>query len=81
MAIERTAVASPMSDLLTARELADLLRYKSVQTVLRYAHRGEIPFIQLPDGSLRFRESAVEAWLDRRSKGVGSRLSVIRGQE
>ena len=49
--------------LLTTRELAEYLGL-STETVLRRWRRGEIPGgIRLASNVLRFRESAVEAWL------------------
>jgi excisionase family DNA binding protein len=53
--------------LLTAREVAELLAV-SVETVLRYARRGELPAIQLPGGQLRFREDDLDAWVAARAR-------------
>jgi excisionase family DNA binding protein len=50
--------------LLTAQEVADRYRL-TVETILRWARRGDIPAIRLPGtarGRLRFSESKLEAW-------------------
>jgi excisionase family DNA binding protein len=52
--------------LLTAREVAELLGV-SVETVLRWARRGELPAIRLPGGALRFRVDELDAWLAGRA--------------
>jgi excisionase family DNA binding protein len=52
-----------MSDrLLRAREVAELLDV-TVETILRWARRGELPAFKLPGGPVRFSEADVEAWL------------------
>ena len=55
-----------MSALLTARDVADLLSV-SVETVLRWTRRGELSAIRLPGGALRYRETAVDYWLEQRA--------------
>ena len=55
-----------MSRLLTAREIAQRLGV-SAETVLRWARRGEVPFIRLPGGAIRFREDEIEEWLEERA--------------
>jgi excisionase family DNA binding protein len=54
-----------MGRLLTARELADYLGV-SPETVLRWTRRGELPAIRLPGGMIRYREDALDGWLNRR---------------
>lgn len=51
--------------LLTAREVGDALGVHA-ETVLRWTRRGELPGIRLPGGALRYREGALDAWLDAR---------------
>ena len=47
-----------MTDLLTAQEAAQLLRYSRVETIYEKAKRGELPAIRLPGSNrLRFRRS------------------------
>ncbi len=58
--------------LLTTRQVADYLGL-SPETVLRRYRAGEIPGIRLASNVLRFRESAIQAWLEgheRRPKAV-----------
>jgi excisionase family DNA binding protein len=52
--------------LLTARELAELFGV-SVETILRWTRRGELPAIRLPGGAIRFREGEVDHWLEERA--------------
>lgn len=47
--------------LLTAAEAARFLGY-SEGTVRNKASAGELPFVKLPSGGLRFRLSELEAW-------------------
>jgi excisionase family DNA binding protein len=57
---------------MTAREVAELLGVSS-ETVLRYVRAGTLPAFRLPGGALRFREDAIDAWLEERatsSRGV-----------
>lgn len=64
-----------MSDrLLTTREVAGLLGL-SAETVLRRFRRGELPGFRLASNCLRFRESEIEAWLER-ARGPGARGEV-----
>jgi len=48
-----------MVKLLKAIEVDELLRYSAGKT-LRLAKAGKIPFVRLPDGSIRFEESAIQ---------------------
>ena len=48
--------------LLTTRQVADYVGL-SPETVLRRYRRGELVGVRLASNVLRFRESAVEAWL------------------
>jgi excisionase family DNA binding protein len=50
--------------LVTAREFAGLLGV-STETVLRWTRRGEVPAIRLPGGAIRYRETDLDAWLER----------------
>ena len=50
--------------LLTTRQVADFLGV-SPETVLRRWRRGELPGYRLSSNVLRFRESELEAWLER----------------
>lgn len=54
--------------LLTARHIAAELGL-SVETVLRWTRRGDLPAIRLPGGALRYRADAFEAWLAEREIG------------
>lgn len=59
--------AAPLRDpLLRTRAVADYLGV-SPETVLRRYRAGELPGVRLASNVLRFRESAVEAWLEERS--------------
>lgn len=53
--------------LLSKREVADFLGL-SPETVLRRWRAGEIPGYRLASNVLRFRESAIEAWLEECSR-------------
>jgi excisionase family DNA binding protein len=64
--MEGTAV---IGRLLTAREVAELLGV-SAETVLRWHRAGKLPAIPLPSGAIRFREDALEAWLEQRAATV-----------
>ena len=52
--------------LLTARAVADQLGV-SVETVLRWARRGELPSIHLSNRAIRFRQDEVDAWVEDRA--------------
>ena len=52
--------------LLTARHVAELLGV-SPETVLRWTRRGELPAIRLPGGAIRYREEALDGWLEERA--------------
>ncbi|HLM25423.1 MAG TPA: helix-turn-helix domain-containing protein [Thermoleophilaceae bacterium] len=52
--------------LLTAREVGELVGM-SPETILRWTRRGELPSIKLPGGAIRFREDALDGWLDERA--------------
>jgi predicted DNA-binding transcriptional regulator AlpA len=60
--------------LLTAEEVAEWLHY-SVDWVWDHSSRKKplLPFIRMSDGSLRYRASAIEAFIDERE-----RISAIR---
>jgi excisionase family DNA binding protein len=51
--------------LLTAREVADRLGL-TPETVLRWTRRGELPAFKL-GSALRYREAALDAWLEQHS--------------
>jgi excisionase family DNA binding protein len=53
--------------LLTAREVADRLGLKTVETVLRWTRRGALPGYRMPGGAIRTREDELEAWLEQHS--------------
>jgi excisionase family DNA binding protein len=55
-------------NLLLAEEVADLARYH-LMTVYKKARAGEIPGVVKHGRSLRFRESAIEAWLESLEQG------------
>jgi excisionase family DNA binding protein len=50
--------------LLTCRQVADWLGV-TVETVLRWHRRGELPGFKLPGGMLRFREDDLDEWLEQ----------------
>ena len=56
-------VASVTGHLLTARAVAEQLDV-SVETVLRWARRGELPAVYLSSRAIRFREEELERWLE-----------------
>jgi excisionase family DNA binding protein len=58
--------------LLTARAVSEMLEL-SVETVLRWAAAGKLPSIRLSSRAIRFRESAIEAWLAERERGATGR--------
>jgi excisionase family DNA binding protein len=47
----------------TAREVAERFGL-SVETVLRWTRRGELPAFKLPGGAVRYREAELDAWLE-----------------
>ena len=49
----------------TAEELSKYLRVHKV-TIYRWVTRRQIPFMMLPHG-VRFRKSAIDRWLEKRS--------------
>src|SRR3954451_13361939 len=55
-----------VTGLLTARAVGELLGY-STETVLRWTRRGELPVIRLPGGGIRYRQTALDAWLAERA--------------
>jgi excisionase family DNA binding protein len=61
--------------LLTARVVADQLGV-SIETVLRWARRGDIPSVQLSTRAIRFREDELEAWLQGRNRATPARGDV-----
>ena len=52
--------------LLTAREVGELVGM-SPETILRWTRKGQLPAIRLPSGAIRFREDALEDWLEERA--------------
>jgi len=52
-------------ELLTPLELDELLHYRRGRTI-RLARKGFIPYVQLPDGEIRFQRSVIEQWLRER---------------
>jgi excisionase family DNA binding protein len=62
--------------LLTAREVANVLGV-SAETVLRWTRRGDLPALRLPGGAIRFREGALEEWLNARAT-PGDTLAAAR---
>jgi excisionase family DNA binding protein len=62
--------------LLTAREVANVLGV-SAETVLRWTRRGDLPALRLPGGAIRFREGALEEWLNARATPADT-LSAAR---
>lgn len=61
--------------LLTAREVAETL-VVSVETVLRWTRRGELPAIRLPGGGIRFREDALAGWIAERENNNNPRRTT-----
>jgi excisionase family DNA binding protein len=61
--------------LLTAVEVAEQLAVAS-ETVLRWARDGRLPAIYLSGRAVRFRESALEAWLAEREGATPERGRV-----
>jgi excisionase family DNA binding protein len=55
-----------VTGLLTARAVAELLEV-SPETVLRWTRKGQLPAVRLPSGALRYREAALERWLEERA--------------
>lgn len=53
--------------LLTPLETADVLRVHKV-TIYRWIKEGKLPFIRLPSGDVRIRETELDKWLDSRSR-------------
>ena len=63
------------SRLLTARVVADQLGV-SIETVLRWACRGDLPSVQLSTRAIRFREEEVDEWLQDRQRATPARGDV-----
>lgn len=59
------------ADLLTAREVADRLGFRT-ETVLRWARDGELPSLKVRR-AVRFREVDVEAWLSEQERATPTR--------
>jgi excisionase family DNA binding protein len=55
-----------MNRLLTPDEIAELLGVKK-STIYQWTHQGFIPHVKL-GRSLRFREAAIEKWVEKRSE-------------
>jgi len=66
-----------MQKLLTAEEMAEVLQVK-LSTIYKWTHEGFVPHLKLGK-FVRFRESEVLAWLEKRSeKGrVTRRIAVL----
>ena len=56
--------------LITPNEADKLLRYPQGRAK-RFARRGLIPHIVLPDGEIRFDPAVLQDWLSARANGVG----------
>jgi excisionase family DNA binding protein len=66
----------PVPDrLLTTRQVAEYLGF-SPETVLRRYRAGELVWIRLGSNVLRFRESAVEAFLEAGSTSIAERVET-----
>ena len=65
--------------LLTARAVADRLAV-SAETILRWTRRGELPAVRLPGGALRYRQDALEDWLDGRATTVRGSVTDPAGR-
>lgn len=57
--------------LLTPHEVAKQLGV-SVEAVLRWARNGKLPSIRLSSRAIRFRESAIDKWINAHELGAGS---------
>jgi excisionase family DNA binding protein len=62
--------------LLTCRQVADWLGI-TVETVLRWHRRGELPGFKLPGGAIRFREDDLEAWLEAHATGAATEKTPV----
>ena len=60
------------ANLVTAREVAEHLGVKSVETVLRWVRQGKLPAIRLPGGAIRFRQEDLDRWLMDRATPVST---------
>ena len=58
-----------MNQLLTPRQVADLIQVKPV-TIYQWVHRGLIPFVKIGNGrhTVRFKEASIEKWIDEREQ-------------
>jgi excisionase family DNA binding protein len=58
--------------LLSARQVAEQLGV-STETILRWVRAGKIPAVRLPSGQVRFRDDALDGWIEERATpGRGS---------
>ena len=55
------------SHLLTAREAGTKLRMLSAR-VVRFANRGILPCVRLPDGEIRFDSADLDEWIEQHKK-------------
>lgn len=55
-----------MEQLLTVKQIAEKMGY-SVHGIYKMVEKSKIPHIKMPKGGVRFRESAVIAWLEKRT--------------
>lgn len=63
--------------LLTARQVAAKLGYKSPETVLRWGRRGDgPPTVKLHNGAVRYREDEFEAWVEQQQRATTTRGSA-----
>ena len=60
---------SPLPTLLTTRETMARLRVKTKNTLCDWVRAGKINAIRMPDGSYRFDEAVILAWLQDRQTG------------
>jgi len=53
--------------MLTSREVASRLGYRSRASFWAFVHREQPPHVRISSRNIRFPEAALNAWLDRRS--------------
>ena len=63
---QTTRGAKDLMELLTARQVADLIGGRSEKWIYAMAARGEIPCVRLTPGTLRFERSDIEGWIESR---------------
>jgi excisionase family DNA binding protein len=62
-----TTISYPIPNLFTTREAMTLLRVKTKDTLCGWVRDGKIEAIRMPDGSYRFDEAVLNAWLKNRA--------------